>query len=116
MEQASVSLRYFADSNAEVVAYLRELSDFAAKTPFTVQAAVGMSKYIQAMGVAQKNTKSFLTVITDTASATGATEKNLNSITEALGKMLAKGRLTAMEVRQLASAGIPIYIYKKSLV
>jgi tape measure domain-containing protein len=112
MQTAAISMEYFvkgADKAQKAAAYLREINVFAARTPFSTQEALSLSKYMQAMGVGMEQTKSFLGVITDTAAATGATEQNLQRITFGLGQMLTKGRLANEEIRQLANANIPIY-------
>lgn len=116
METAAVSLEYFVDAAegteeaaAQVQAYLREVNSFAARTPFSTDDVLTLSKYMQAVGVAMGQTQSVLSVITDTAAATGASEENLQRITFALGQMLTKGRLANEEIRQLANANIPVY-------
>lgn len=116
MEQASISLEYFVDSAvgteeaaAKVTAYLREVNEFAARTPFNTDQVLSLSKYMQSVGVAMGQTQSVLTVLTDAAAATGATSENLERIVFALGQMLTKGRIANEEIRQLANANIPIY-------
>ena len=115
METAAVSLEYFVDAAegtaeaaTQVKAYLREVNSFAARTPFSTDDVLTLSKYMQAVGVAMGQTQSVLSVITDTAAATGASQENLQRITFALGQMLTKGRLANEEIRQLANANIPV--------
>ena len=76
METAGVSLEYFVDAAdgtkkaaAQVQAYLREVNEFAARTPFSTDEVLSLSKYMQAVGVAMGQTQSVLEVITDTAAA-----------------------------------------------
>lgn len=112
METAAVSMEYFmqgADKAAKATAYLREMKDFAARTPFSTEAALELSKYTQAVGIGTQYTKSFLSVVTDAAAATGATTENLERVVFALGQMKTKGRIANEEIRQLANANIPIY-------
>lgn len=116
METAGVSLEYFVDAAAgtetaaaQVQAYLREVNEFAAHTPFSTDDVLSLSKYMQAVGVAMGQTQSVLEVITDTAAATGASNEQLQRITFALGQMITKGRVANEEIRQLANANIPIY-------
>ena len=112
METAAISMEYFvkgADKAAKAQAFLREMNTFAARTPFSTQEAISLSKYMQAVGVSMNTTKNFLKVITDTAAATGATEENLQRIVFGLGQMMTKGRIANEEIRQLANANIPIY-------
>lgn len=116
METAGVSLEYFVDSAAgseeaaaKVKAYLREVNEFAARTPFNTDQVLSLSKYMQAVGVSMNQTQSVLSVITDTAAATGADKEQLQRITFALGQMITKGRIANEEIRQLANANVPIY-------
>lgn len=112
MEKAAISMEYFvkgADKAAQAAAYLKNINVFAARTPFSTKQALELSKYMQAMGIAMNNTKSVLQTITDTASATGATEENMQRIVFGLGQIKTKGRLANEEIRQLANANIPIY-------
>lgn len=112
MEQAQISMKYFVegtDKAAKAAAYLRTVNTFAADTPFNTEDALALSKYMQAMGIAMSNTKSVLSTISDTASATGATEENMQRIVFGLGQIKTKGRLANEEIRQLANANIPIY-------
>ena len=112
METAAVSMEYFvdgADKAAKSLAFLREMNKFAARTPFSTEQALEMSKYIQAVGISMNTSKSFLEVVTDAAAATGATEENLQRVIFALGQMQTKGRVANEEIRQLANANIPIY-------
>ena len=112
METAAVSMEYFvdgADKAAKSLAFLREMNEFAARTPFSTEQALEMSKYIQAVGISMNTSKAFLEVVTDAAAATGATEENLQRVIFALGQMQTKGRVANEEIRQLANANIPIY-------
>ena len=112
MEAAAVSMEYFvdgADKAAKSLAFLREMNEFAARTPFSTEQALEMSKYIQAVGISMNTSKAFLEVVTDAAAATGATEENLQRVIFALGQMQTKGRVANEEIRQLANANIPIY-------
>ncbi len=112
METAAISMEYFvegAEKAAKAAAYLRSVNEFAARTPFTTEGTLALSKYMQAVGVSMNTTKSFLGVITDAAAATGATEENLQRIVFGLGQMMTKGRLANEEIRQLANANVPIY-------
>lgn len=112
METAAISTEYFvkgADKAAQSLAYLREMNTFAARTPFSTEAAIELSKYIQAVGISMNVSKSVLQVITDAAAATGATEETMQRIVFALGQMKTKGRIANEEIRQLANANVPIY-------
>ena len=116
MEQAAISMEYFiknaeggANALAKSQAYLREINRFAARTPFSTEQTLQLSRYMQAMGMGIETTKSFFTVMTDAASATGGTSDQLDRAVIAMGRMKAQGRITSREIRQLAAANIPVY-------
>lgn len=116
LDEARISMEYFARDSKQAQQYIRELENFAAYTPFSTESAINMAKYLQAMSVPMESSKAVLTVISDTAAATGASEENMQRIVTAMGQVLTKGKLAAEEVRQLANANIPIYdILKEEL-
>ena len=116
LDEARISMEYFARDSKQAQQYIRELENFAAYTPFSTESAISMAKYLQAMSVPMESSKAVLTVISDTAAATGASEENMQRIVTAMGQVLTKGKLAAEEVRQLANANIPIYdILKEEL-
>ena len=116
LDEARISMEYFARDSKQAQQYIRELENFAAYTPFSTENAISMAKYLQAMSVPMESSKAVLTVISDTAAATGASEENMQRIVTAIGQVLTKGKLAAEEVRQLANANIPIYdILKEEL-
>ena len=116
LDEARISMEYFARDSKQAQQYIRELENFAAYTPFSTENAINMAKYLQAMSVPMESSKAVLTVISDTAAATGASEENMQRIVTAMGQVLTKGKLAAEEVRQLANANIPIYdILKEEL-
>lgn len=116
LDEARISMEYFARDSKQAQQYIRELENFAAYTPFSTASAINMAKYLQAMSVPMESSKAVLTVISDTAAATGASEENMQRIVTAMGQVLTKGKLAAEEVRQLANANIPIYdILKEEL-
>ena len=100
LDEARISMEYFARDSKQAQQYIRELENFAAYTPFSTESAINMAKYLQAMSVPMESSKAVLTVISDTAAATGASEENMQRIVTAMGQVLTKGKLAAEEVRQ----------------
>lgn len=89
--------------------FLRELADFAAKTPFEFPDLVEAARRMQAMGFESGKVLPTLRSIGDAAAALGQGKEFINGVTTALGQMQAKGKVSAEEMNQLAERGIPAW-------
>lgn len=96
--------------NADVAAaHLRDLEKFAASTPFDFAGLVDASKKMQAYGVEVDAVIPMLESLGDTAMAIGLKSEGLDRMTLAVGQIMAKGKLSAEEMRQLANTGLPAW-------
>ena len=89
--------------------FLRELYDFAAKTPFEIE---GLQKQVQlmlALGFRAEEVIPTLRAVGDAVAALGGSSALLDRVVLALGQIRAKGKVSAEEMRQLAEAGIPAW-------
>ena len=84
------------------------LQDLAADTPYTYEQAADNARMLLAYEFKLQNMERIMRSIADAAAASGKVE-SYRSISEALGQIQAKGRLTARELIRLANAGIPAY-------
>ncbi len=84
------------------------LQDFAADTPFVYEQAADNARMLLAYEFPLQNMERIMRSIADATAASGKVESYRN-ISEALGQIQAKGRLTARELIRLANAGIPAY-------
>lgn len=84
------------------------LQDFAAETPFVYEQAADNARMLLAYEFPLQNMERIMRSIADATAASGKVESYRN-ISEALGQIQAKGRLTARELIRLANAGIPAY-------
>lgn len=109
MEAAQISMEYFLGSKDKAQGFLEVMKDFAATTPFSTEQAIDSSRRLMAMGFAADSLKSVMTIMTDAASATGATAEQMDRVVLALGQMKTNGFVAGQELRQLAEAGIPSY-------
>ncbi len=116
VDQAEIALTSFLGSSTAAKDMLKDLQEFAAKTPFQFQELLGTTQSMMAMGVAAKDVLPRMRAIGDAAAAMGGSAETLQRIQRALGQIQAKGRVQAEELLQLAEAGIPAYRYLQDAV
>lgn len=109
MQQASIAFTTMLGSGTKAQAFLTQLKDFAAKTPFEFPDLLTASQRLLAMGFAAKDVIPDLTAIGDAAAGLGASPETIDRVTLALGQMHAKGKVSAEEMMQLTEAGIPAW-------
>lgn len=106
MEQAEIAFAGLLGSAEKAGAFLTELKDFAAKTPFEFPDLVQASKRMLALGFEAQKIIPTLRTVGDAAAGLGAGAQGIDRITLALGQMAAKGKVSAQEMNQLAEVGI----------
>lgn len=84
---------------------LRQIRDFASKTPFQLDEVVEGSKRLLAFGITAQNVIPTLKVLGDVASGLGVP---VDRLVTAFGQVRAAGRLMGQEVLQFTNAGVPI--------
>jgi tape measure domain-containing protein len=105
MEQYTTSLEVMLGSAEKASAMIEKMRDFAAKTPLTLENVISGGSLLLNYGVDESNLIDTMTKLGDLAS--GNAEK-MDRITLAYGQMLAKGKVTGEELRQMAEAGVPL--------
>jgi tape measure domain-containing protein len=108
-EQASVAFTNLMKSGAGAQKMLRELRDFANRTPFEFPQVRDAARQLMAFGFQAQKIVPMLTDIGDAAAAMGGSAEMIDRITRALGQMGAKGKVSAEEMLQLTEAGIPAW-------
>ena len=108
MEQTQIGIEALVGSGEEATAFLGELQQFAAKTPFEFAGVADSSRRIlafgQSVGIARDQVIPTLTTIGDLVSVLGGSQENIDSVVRALGQMASKGKVSQEEVLQLAEA------------
>lgn len=89
--------------NAEEL--LKDLSEFAASTPFQLPGLSRASKTLLAFGFEQEEIIKRLQVLGDVASVTG---RDVSDIALIFGQVAAAGKLTGERLNQLQESGIPV--------
>jgi|GEM_PF-4981895 len=88
---------------------LSELATFAADTPFELPGLLTASKKLLAFGFASQDIIPMLAAIGDAAAMLGIGQEGISRLTNAIGQMQAKGKVSAEEMMQLAEAGVPAW-------
>ena len=109
LEQSGIAFTTMLGSAEKSRAFLNELQQFAAKTPFEFTGLVKSTQQLMAYGFAAKEVVPILTAVGDAVSGLGAGQEGISRITRALGQMQAKTRVMAQEMQQLTETGIPAW-------
>lgn len=105
MEQYTTSLEVMLGSASKASAMIEKMREFAAKTPLTLENVISSGTLLMGYGADESSLIDTMTKLGDLAS--GNAEK-MDRITLAYGQMLAKGKVTGEELRQMAEAGVPL--------
>lgn len=107
-EQTQVAFTTMLGSAEEADAFLKQLADFAKKTPFTLVGVEQAAKQLMAVGFESENVLPVLKSVGDVASGLGLGQEGLSRLILNLGQVQAQGKLTGRELRDFAVAGIPM--------
>lgn len=109
MEQTKIGFTTLMGGADAATKHLKDLQDFAKATPFEFEGLTTASRRLQNVGLEAEKVIPVLTDIGNAAAAAGASSAELDSITLAFSQIIAKGKLSAEEVNQLAERGIPVW-------
>lgn len=104
-EQYETSFAVMLGDMGRAQSLMEDLKDFAARTPYTVPDVTQNAQLLMNYGVEAENIIKTLTQLGDLSQ--GSVDK-LNRISLAYGQMLAKGKVTGEELRQMTEAGVPL--------
>lgn len=105
-EQSRIAFDTMLGSAEKAKKLLKEVSDFAAKTPFELPEVVEGAKKLLAYNVEAENLLPTFRMLGDIASGVG--REKLPQLILAFGQVKAATRLTGMELRQFTEAGVPL--------
>lgn len=109
LEQSQIAMEQMLGSAEKAGDMMQWLKDTAARTPFELSGLTQSTQRLLAFGFSAKDAQKNLMVIGDAASATGKGQEGIDQITNALGQMQAKGKISGEEMLQLTEAGIPAW-------
>ena len=104
-EQYMTSFDVFLGSAEKAEAMLGELEQFAAVTPLKTEDVTEATQLLLGYGLAEEEVMTTMQQLGDVAQ--GNAEK-LNRVALAYGQMLAKGKVSGEELRQMTEAGVPL--------
>ena len=105
-EQLSIAFTTMLRSGAKADALLGDLTNFAAETPFGLKDAAQGAKQLIAYGSTAKTVVDELRTLSNIAAGTGT---QLGDLVYLYGTLRTQGRAYAVDIRQFAGRGIPIY-------
>lgn len=108
-EQTEVAFTTLLGSGEEAQAFLSDLADFAAKTPFELRGLQASSRQLLAFGFQANDIIPIMTDVGDAVSALGGGQEEISRVVRALGQIQAKGKLSTEELMQMAELGIPVF-------
>lgn len=104
-EKSRTSFTTFLGSADRANSVLRDLTKFAAETPFELPEVEKAARQLLAFGFNAEQLKPTLTAVGNLAAGTGT---NFSELADIIGKAKTQGRLFAEDINQLTGRGIPI--------
>lgn len=105
IEQLDLSFEVMLGSAEKGTKLMKDLFEFAAKTPFQIRDIGPTAKRLLAVGIASKDVIETLRVLGNAAAGLGVP---LQQLVRAYGDVQAKTKLTGEELRQFTNAGVPL--------
>lgn len=105
MEQYQTSFEVMLGSAEKAKKMIADIQSFAAKTPLTKSQSVEIGTLLMNYGVEDGQLLDTMQKLGDLA---GGNAEKMNRIALAYGQMLAKGKVTGEELRQMTEAGVPL--------
>lgn len=105
-QQLEIAFTTMLKSKEKADKLMAELVDIAAKTPFDLQGVASSAKQMLAYGSSAENVGDELVMLGNVAAGVGS---QLSEIAYLYGTLRTQGRAYAVDIRQFAGRGIPIY-------
>lgn len=105
MEQYQTSFEVMLGDAEKAKNLITDIQSFAAKTPLSKSDSVSIGSLLMNYGVEADEVIDKMTKLGDLA---GGNAEKMNRIALAYGQMLAKGKVTGEELRQMTEAGVPL--------
>lgn len=109
MEQARISFTTMLGSATKADSFLKEMANFAAKTPFEFPELQTAASSLVSVGIKAKDVIPIMTSLGNATSGMGTGSEGIKRATVALQQMTAAGKITGQDLNQLRDAGIPVY-------
>ncbi|MDO4920925.1 MAG: tape measure protein [Phascolarctobacterium sp.] len=109
MEQYEIAFQTMLKSASRGTQMLKNLQEFAAKTPFDVPGVVETAQQLMAFGFKAEEIIPTLRTLGDAAAGLGKGSAGVQQMGYALGQISTSGTLKTQDVNQLATAGINVW-------
>lgn len=109
MEQYEIAFQTMLKSANRGTQMLKNLQEFAAKTPFDVPGVVETAQQLMAFGFKAEDIIPTLRTLGDAAAGLGKGSAGVQQMGYALGQISTSGTLKTQDVNQLATAGINVW-------
>jgi tape measure domain-containing protein len=109
MEQAEIAFTTMLGSADKAKAFIADLNDFAAKTPFEFPGLQTAATSLISAGIATRDVLPIMETLGDVTSGMGTGSEGIQRATVALQQMNAAGKVTGEDLNQLRDAGIPVF-------
>jgi tape measure domain-containing protein len=109
METARIAFSTMLGSGKKADAFLKDLSAFAAKTPFEFPELQTAASSLISAGIEANKVIPIMTTLGDVTSGMGTGAEGVQRATVALQQMNAAQKVNAEDLNQLRDAGIPVY-------
>ncbi len=106
VERLTKSFETLTGSASAATQHIKDLQEFAARTPFEFEDVARASQRFQNMGVAAKDVIPILTAVGNAVASAGGGSEQIDRASLAISQMSAKGKVSAEEMNQLAEAGV----------
>jgi tape measure domain-containing protein len=109
LESTRIAFTTMLGSAQLAEAHLKELQQFALKTPFQFGELIDASQRMQALGFNAQQVIPILTDVGNAVAAAGGGSERLDRVVLALSQIQSKGKVMTQELNQLAESGIPAW-------
>lgn len=109
METANIAFTTMLGSGKKAQKFLKDLSNFAAKTPFEFPELQTASQSLISIGIDANKVIPIMTTLGNVTAGMGTGSEGIKRATVAIQQMNAAQRVSAEDLNQLRDAGIPVY-------
>lgn len=109
METAKIGFTTMLGSAKKANTFLKQLANFAAKTPFEFPELQTAASSLISAGIDAKKVIPIMTTLGNVTSGMGTGAEGVQRATIALQQMSAAGKISGEDLNQLRDAGIPVY-------
>jgi len=107
-EQTQIAFKTLIGDTQKAEKFLKKLTDFAKKTPFTLPGVEKAARQLLAVGFEAEEVLPVLKDLGDVSAGLGMGEEGLQRLILNLGQVKNQGKLTGRELRDFAVNGVPL--------